>query len=108
MTKNSKLAITPASYFQVNKPNVIIDCVKMTENSSDSPSIIVRLYEALGGRGPVTLTWNAFSFASVARCNILEDELVEETKALRVTDTSATFDVTPFKIVTLKLQLKKQ
>jgi len=74
---------------------------------SDSNSVIVRLYEALGGRGRATLSSNVYSFASVARCNILEDELLgEEAARLQVTNNnSVTFDITPFKLITLKLTL---
>eukprot|EP01102_Stenamoeba_stenopodia_P009334 TRINITY_DN2753_c0_g1_i1.p1 TRINITY_DN2753_c0_g1~~TRINITY_DN2753_c0_g1_i1.p1 ORF type:complete len:910 (-),score=210.70 TRINITY_DN2753_c0_g1_i1:94-2823(-) len=97
--------ISPLSYFTVDKPNVIIDSVKLSEDSKTS--IVIRLYEALGGRGRVTLTSNVFRFSSVARCNILEDDLKEETSSLQInSDKSVTFEITPFKIVTLKLNVK--
>ncbi len=45
-------------FFAVSSPAIVLDCVKMAE---DSPDVIVRLYEAFGGRAengtvPDTLT----------------------------------------------------
>ncbi|HAH87947.1 MAG TPA: alpha-mannosidase, partial [Armatimonadetes bacterium] len=43
------------SFISVDRPGVIVDAVKQAE---DSGSTIVRLYEAYGSRGPVTLTFH--------------------------------------------------
>jgi len=83
------------SFFQVDRPNVIIETVKKAE---DSGALIVRLYEAHGARGPVRLS-SPLPVQSVRRCNLLE----EEDQPLRWENGGVQFDVTPFQIVTLKL-----
>ncbi|KAG0163421.1 Glycoside hydrolase, 38 vacuolar alpha mannosidase [Apophysomyces sp. BC1015] len=52
-------------------PNVVLDTVKKAEDSSD---VIVRLYEAYGGRANARLV-SSLPIKSIYRCNILEDEL---------------------------------
>jgi alpha-mannosidase len=85
------------SYFSVEPATVVIDTVKHAESS---PSVIVRVYEACGGRAHVTLR-SALAVKSVTRCNLLEDD--EETLMWR--DGAVHFEITPFKVVTLKLEL---
>ena len=85
------------SFFQVDTPSVVIETVKKAEDSDD---LIVRLYEAHGGRGPVLLS-TPLPVHSVALCNILEDEFRE----LTWENGGVQFEVTPFQIVTLKLSM---
>lgn len=85
------------SYFGVSASNVIIDTVKKAEDSS---ALIVRLYEAHGKRGDVKFT-SALAVKAVSCCNLLE----EEDAALEWINGGTEFAVTPFQIVTLKLQL---
>jgi alpha-mannosidase len=82
----------------VDRATVVIDTVKRAE---DSPSLIVRLYEAAGTRGSCRLT-SSLPVKSVSRCNLLE----EDDQPLDWTDNGVTFPVTPFQIVTLKLNLR--
>jgi alpha-mannosidase len=86
------------SWFRVDRATVVIDTVKRAE---DSPSLIVRLYEAAGTRGSCRLT-SSLPVKSVSRCNLLE----EDDQPLDWTDNGVTFPVTPFQIVTLKLNLR--
>ena len=84
------------SFFQVDRPNVVIDTVKQAEDSADW---IVRLYESHGARCRVRLT-SPFPIRSAVRCNLLEDEEA----VLPWQDGGVTLDVLPFKILTLKLK----
>lgn len=84
------------SYFHTSKPSVVIETVKRAE---DSDALIVRLYEAHGGRGPVRLS-SPLPVKSAVICNLLEDDIAP----LNWEFGSVTFDVTPFKITTLKLK----
>ena len=83
------------SFFNVSAPNVVIDTVKKAE---DSDALIVRLYEAHGKRGKVRLS-SALPVNSAALCNLLE----EDDTPLAWSDGGVDVEVTPFKIVTLKL-----
>jgi alpha-mannosidase len=87
------------SFFAVDRPSVIIDTVKIAE---DSDALIVRLYEAHGGRGPVRLT-SPLPVQAVSRCNLLEEDEAQLTWADGVT-----FEMTPFQIMTLKLLLQSR
>ncbi|KAI0176289.1 glycoside hydrolase family 38 protein [Hypoxylon sp. FL1284] len=92
--------------------SLILDCVKRGEDDEDvshdtsiprrkGRSVIVRLYESLGGRstGKITTIWDV---KKVSKTNILEDdgEQVE-------IDSDGSFSVTlkPFEVATYRLQL---
>ncbi|HEX7541884.1 MAG TPA: alpha-mannosidase, partial [Anaerolineales bacterium] len=93
----TQAAPAEVSFFNVDNPAVVIDTVKKAE---DSDAIIVRMYEAHGSRGKVTLT-SSLPVKAAARVNLLE----EEDEPLAWSNGSASFDVTPFKLVTIKLTL---
>ncbi|MCC6679336.1 MAG: alpha-mannosidase [Phycisphaeraceae bacterium] len=57
------------SFFTVDDPNLILDSIKRTE---DSRGLLLRLYEAHGGRGVARLTCG-LPFSEARYCNILED-----------------------------------
>lgn len=82
--------------FEVDEPNMMIETVKKAE---DSNAIIVRMYEAHGGRGQATLM-SDLPIKRAWLCNGLE-----ENEASLTWKNGATFDVTPFKIVTIKVEL---
>jgi alpha-mannosidase len=86
-----------ASFFSVDQPAVVIDTVKKAE---DSDAIIVRMYEAHGTRGTVRLS-SSLAVKSAVYCNLLE----EEEGALAWSNGGAEIAVTPFKLVTVKLNL---
>ena len=83
------------SFFSTSSPHVLIETVKKAE---DSDAIVVRLYEAHGTRGTVRLR-SSLPIKSITCCNLLEEEDV----AMQWSDGGVDFEVTPFKIVTLKL-----
>ena len=60
--------------------------------------VVVRLYESMRRRGPVTLTAN-FPFTEVWRANVLEDKQ----EALGVNGRDVTFNTNPYEIVTIRL-----
>ncbi|MGA3171158.1 MAG: alpha-mannosidase [Chthoniobacteraceae bacterium] len=86
------------SFFEVDRPGVIIEAVKHAERDQ---SVIVRLYEANGSRGPVTLTTTLpVRYAFYA-------DLMERTGApVDCAGGRIAFAVKPFEIVTFKLILE--
>lgn len=76
-------------------PNVIIETVKWAE---DGNGIIVRLYDTLRRRGPITLT-TSFPLKAAVRTNLLEEEKYPFT----VEGSRIRYNIRPFEIVTLRL-----
>jgi len=85
-----------ASFASVDKNHVIVDTVKKTEDGDD---IIVRLYEAHGQRGKVTLDFGLAPQA-VSECNLME----EEDQAADISGNVVTFDIKPYEIRTFKVK----
>jgi alpha-mannosidase len=85
------------SFFQVDSPGAIIEAVKVSE---EGDAIIVRLYEAHGGRGQVTLT-TTLPVKRAAFADLLENEI----KAAPMKKSSITLDLHPFEVVTLRFAL---
>ncbi len=83
-----------ASFASVDKKHVVIDTVKKAE---DSDEIIVRLYEAYGQRGEVTLSFG-ITPEKVAECNLME----EDERHLDINGSAVYFQIKPYEIVTLK------
>ncbi len=89
-------ALPPAYAFAVtDAENVIIDTVKRCE---DSDALIVRLYEAYGQRGEVTLTFGRKP-KKVTECDLME----ENDTAVKLKGTSVTINVTPYEIRSFKV-----
>lgn len=86
------------SYFSVNKQFVVLETVKKAEDSNNT--LIVRLYEAHGGRGNFRLE-SPLPVKSVKKCQLLE---VESGDNLNWENGGANLFVKPFEILTLKLQ----
>ncbi len=85
------------SFFEVDCPAVVIEAVKYAERDQ---SIIVRLYEAHGSRGPVTLK------TPLPVKHAFYADLMERAGAPVVCDGGEiAFEVKPFEIVTFKLIL---
>lgn len=83
------------SFAAVSEENVILDAVKKAE---DSNAVILRLYEAYGQRGDVTVT-----LAKAPR-KVFECDLMEENEAVSaVTGNSFKFYVKPYEIRTFKV-----
>lgn len=85
-----------ASFVSVNKEHVIIDTIKKAEDSND---IIVRLYEAYGQRGNVTLTFMSQP-QNVWECNLMEGE----DHSLDVEENKVSIYIRPFEIRTFKVK----
>lgn len=81
-------------FFSLDGDHVVLDTVKPAE---DGHGLILRLYEALGGRGPAKLTFG-FDVAGVTECDCLERPLAR----LPVKGNSVAFAVTPFEIKTFR------
>ncbi|HEX4086136.1 MAG TPA: alpha-mannosidase [Chthoniobacteraceae bacterium] len=85
------------SYFEVDRPGVLIEAVKHAEQEE---SVIVRLYEANGSRGMVTLT------TALPVKHAFRADLLERTDApVACKEGQIQFAVRPFEIVTFKLIL---
>lgn len=82
-------------------PNVMVTAVKLAED--DSGDVIVRCYEAAGGRRSTTLT-TAFPVGSVVVTDLLERALDEEAGSAVVEDGSIRAALRPFQILTLRIQ----
>jgi alpha-mannosidase len=103
---NVPLAVVPAaphggdlgrqhSFLSLDAPNAVIEAVKR----ADDGALVVRLYEAWGRRGPVTLRgpW------PVGRA-VVTDLLERPTGPAAVADGLVALELTPFQVVTLKLE----
>jgi alpha-mannosidase len=97
MRFNAPLRRTAAveSFAAVDDPNVVLDTIKRAE---DSDAIVLRLYEAHGGRG-VARVRLASPFASARRTNALEDD----GDALAVDGQTIVVPYRPHEIVTVKV-----
>ena len=86
-----------SSILSVDAAHVVIDAVKRAEEDGDA--LVVRLYEAWGRRGPVTVRapWDVGHAT-------FTDLLERETADARIAGATVSFDVSPFQIVTLKLE----
>ncbi len=85
------------SLLSVDTAHVVIEAVKRPE---DRPhALVVRLYEAWGKRGPVTLR-APWELGRATVTDLLERELT----AIPVVDGEVAFDISPFEIVTLLLE----
>ena len=84
------------SLVAVDAPNVIIETVKQAE---DGQGVIVRLYECQRMRSLVSLR-TGFPLRRVTRVNLLEE--VQE--QLPCTTEQVSFEVSPYQIVTLRLE----
>lgn len=84
------------SLVEVDTPQVIVEAIKRAE---DSDATIVRLYEAWGGRCKARLR-TSLPASRAFVCDLLERERGE----VAVRDGVIELELTPFKIVTLKLE----
>jgi len=82
------------SFFQVDRPNVIIEAIKLAE---DGGAVIVRLYEAAGARGTATLA-TTLPVQKAWLTDLLENEI--EKVALK--NGKVRLNLKPFEIMTLK------
>ena len=87
------------SYFEVvGASNVVLDTVKRAEDSND---VVVRFYEAYGGRSTFQLK-TTLPVVSACTTNLLEDVMAP----VAVQGNVCTLTITPFQVLTVKLSLK--
>jgi len=93
-------------------PGLIVDTVKRAEDDEDvavglfpprkGRSIIVRLFDSVGGRSKGQLTWGDLPVKKVTVTNVLEDDGEE----LKIVDKNAVdIDVRAFEVYTVRLHL---
>jgi alpha-mannosidase len=81
---------------EVDHPQVVVEALKRAE---DSDAIVVRLYESWGGRCRARLRTTLPARRAVL-CDLLERERME----VAVVNGELELELTPFKILTLKLK----
>lgn len=86
------------SFFSVNKPNIIIETVKLAEDGSGD--LILRLYEAKNCDTTAEIAFN-LPLRSVHLCEMTEQSI----SALPIDGGAVNVQFGPFKIVTLRCQL---
>src|SRR5262249_49988128 len=84
------------SVVEVDTPQVVVEAVKQAE---DSDAVVVRLYEAWGGRCRARVR----TTLPVSRAH-LSDFLERERQEIPVRDGGLELNVEPFKVLTLKLE----
>jgi alpha-mannosidase len=101
---NAPLRVVPSgmalgmarSLVEVDTRQVIVEAIKLAE---DSEAVVVRLYEAWGGRCRARVR-TALPVKRAWLCDLLERERIE----VDVHDGQLELELTPFKILTLKLE----
>tara|TARA_R110002003_G_scaffold206_7_gene15794 strand:- start:6236 stop:7624 length:1389 start_codon:yes stop_codon:yes gene_type:complete len=101
-------------------PNLVLDTIKRGEDDEDvsrgelpvkkGHSVILRIYDALGGKSRGVLTWGDLRVRKAVRCNALEDE--DGAGELEMCDVEgggkgARLEVRAFEIATVKLVLEE-
>jgi alpha-mannosidase len=85
------------SLIEVDTPQVVVEAIKRAE---DSDAVIVRLYEAWGGRCRARIN-TSLPASRAFLCDLLERNRDE----IKVRDGQLELELTPFKILTLKLMV---
>jgi alpha-mannosidase len=85
--------VAAGSWAQVDAPGLVLDTVKLAE---DSDAVVLRLYEAHGGRGRARIRL-ALPWTSARRANLLEDDV----GPVAVDGEEIVVDYRPWEIVTL-------
>ncbi|KAF2681971.1 glycoside hydrolase family 38 protein [Lentithecium fluviatile CBS 122367] len=100
-------------------PNLILDTIKRGEDDEDvsrgelpvkkGQSVILRIYDALGGKSRGVLTWGGLKVKSVWKVNALEDEIEKLSVGMVEVEGKETkgakLDVRAFEVATFKLVL---
>jgi len=90
-----------ASMLSIDRPNVIVETVKMAE---DDDSLIVRLFECYGQRGTATIDLRRAP-KSVTEVNLLEQATDDvDGRSMSVDGNLCTFQYRPYEIITLKVR----
>ncbi|KAJ3274938.1 Alpha-mannosidase 2C1 [Terramyces sp. JEL0728] len=89
------------SFFEVNHKNIVIDTIKPAEKFDQNQYFVVRLYEACGGRGKVTLS-SSFKISKAYLSNVIEEKL----EALDTDGKIIELEYLPFKLITLLIKIE--
>jgi alpha-mannosidase len=87
----------------VEKPNVIVESVKLAED--ETGDLIVRLYEGLGTRTTSAITAN-FEYDSVALVDLLESRIADQSNLANLGSNAVELQLRPFKLATLRFARK--
>ena len=112
-TNEAPLLKAKPAFLVEGAPNVFLETVKrgLDDNftSHESPSVVLRLYEAMGGHGQVRLKFaQHLSVVKVLVTNLLEDT-IEELSVFQAEDLSSVVKLSfhAFEVETVKLILGK-
>ncbi len=86
-----------APLVEVDNPAVVVEAVKLADDQSGN--VVVRLYEALGGRATARLT-ASFGLAAAEESDLLERRLADR----EVEDGGVAVALRPFQVLTLRLK----
>lgn len=120
---NNPLILQPAPAHDINdalesitisdSPSLILDAIKRGEDDEDvsrgglpvrpGKSIILRIYESLGGKSRGTI-WSRYPVKDIWKCNVLEDD-EEKLEVRRDGSVNADVELRAFEIATYRLQL---
>lgn len=88
----------------VDNPAAVVEAVKLAEDRSGD--LIVRLYESRGARARASVSVDpAASAAAVVETDLLERELAAPTALAAVDGATASLELRPFQLVTLRIHL---
>jgi len=87
-------AATLETLFELDTPDLVLDTIKLAE---ESDAIVLRLYEAHGGRGKAHLR-TSLEIAEARRANLLEEEQGPD---LPINESGIELDYRPFEIITI-------
>lgn len=96
VVSSQKRAGERRSLIEVDTPQVVVETIKRAE---DSDAVVVRLYEAWGGRCRARLA-TTLPATRATLCDLLE----RERREVVVRDGTIELELTPFKLLTLKLE----
>jgi len=108
----SSISSLLSSFKIAGSPSLVLDTIKRGEDDADvsvgglatrkGQSVIVRIYDSLGGKSKAVLTWGDVPVKSVYKTNLLEDdgEGLDIIKGQGVE-----IEVGAFEVVTYRLQL---
>lgn len=106
--------------FQIHgAPNLVLDAIKRGEDDEDvsrgelpvkkGQSVILRVYDALGGKSKAVLTWGDLNVKRAVKVNALEDEIEGKEGEVVITEVEgkkgAKIEVRAFEVATYKLVL---
>ena len=92
----SPAVLTPFSFIEVDRENVVVDTVKGAE---DGDGFILRAYESQGARGNACARF-AFPIASVTECNLMETD----EKTIFPDGNAFSFYIKPYEIKTFRIR----